>query len=92
MPSCTNKPGAGAADLALVEPDRVDQPLDGRVNIGIIEDDVGGFAAQFQGQGLARARPSLSRIARPTGGRAGEGDLVDAGVVHEVPARVGRRR
>ena len=32
---------ARAADLPLIEPDRVDQPFDSAVEIGILKDDVG---------------------------------------------------
>ena len=31
----------GAAHLALIEPDRIDQPFDGAVNIGVIKHDIG---------------------------------------------------
>ncbi len=37
-----------AAYLALVEPDGVNQALDRGVEIGIVEDDEGRFAAQFE--------------------------------------------
>jgi hypothetical protein len=36
---------SGAADLALVEPDRVDDALDGRVEIGVLENDERRLAA-----------------------------------------------
>ena len=39
---------ARAADLALVEPDGVDEALDRAVEIGIVEDDEGRFAAEFE--------------------------------------------
>jgi hypothetical protein len=70
--------GARAADLPLVEPDRIDQPLDRAVDIGVVEDDVGGLAAQLERQRLARAGRGLADAAAHLGG-AGEGDLVDAG-------------
>ena len=38
---------AGAADLALVEPDAVDEAFDGGVEVGVVEDDEGRFAAEF---------------------------------------------
>ena len=44
---------ARATDLALVEPDRIDQPLDSRIQIGILEDDVGRLAPKLERQGLA---------------------------------------
>ena len=46
---------AGAADLALVEEDAVDDALDGLVERRVVEDDVGGLAAELEGQRLAGA-------------------------------------
>jgi hypothetical protein len=43
----------GAADLPLVEPDGIDEAFDRAVDIGVVEDDVGGLAAQLERQGLA---------------------------------------
>ena len=43
---------ACTAHLPLVEPDRVNQTFDRAVDIGVIKDDIGGFAAQFQCQRL----------------------------------------
>src|SRR5277367_7205297 len=40
--------GAGAANLALVEPDAVDEAFDGGVEVGVFENDEGGFAAEFE--------------------------------------------
>ena len=40
--------GPCAADLPLIQPDSVDQALDGAVEIGVIEDDEGRLAAKFQ--------------------------------------------
>ena len=73
------KPRTGAADLPLIEPDCIDEPLNGAVEIGVVKDDVGGLAAQFQGQRLAAACGGLADAAA-NGGRAGEGDLVNVGV------------
>ncbi len=70
---------AGAADLALVEPDRVDQAFDRAIEIGIVEDDVGRLAAKFERQRLAGAGRGFADLAADLG-RAGEGDLVDARV------------
>src|SRR5690606_29203898 len=47
---------AGAADLALVEPDRVDDALDGGVEVGVLEHDEGRLAAQLQGELQLAAR------------------------------------
>jgi hypothetical protein len=72
----------GAADLALVEPDRIDQAFDGGVQVGVVEDDEGRLAAQFQRQLLAAAGGGLADDAADFG-RAGEGQLVDARVVDD---------
>ncbi len=42
------EPGAGAANLALVEVDAADDAFDGLVEAGVLKDDVGGLAAQFE--------------------------------------------
>jgi len=66
---------SGAADLPLIEPDRIDQPFDSRVNIGIVEHDIGRLAAQLERQRLAAAGGCLADA--PTyRGRTGKGDLV----------------
>ena len=39
---------AGAADLALVEPDAVHEAFDGGVEVGILENDEGRFAAELE--------------------------------------------
>ena len=73
---------AGAADLALVEPDAVDQAFDGGVEIGVVEDDEGRLAAEFERELLGRLRGGLADDAADFG-RTGEGDLVDVGVLDE---------
>ena len=40
--------GSGAADLALVEPDAVDEAFDGGVEVGVFENDEGRFAAELE--------------------------------------------
>jgi hypothetical protein len=67
--------GSSAADVALVEVDAVDDALDGLVDRGVVEDDVGGLATQFQGQALAGTRQRAADVATHLGG-AGERDLV----------------
>ena len=57
--------GAGAADLALVEPDRVDDALDGRVEVGVIEDDERRLAAEPSVSDLPEPAVA-SRMRRPT--------------------------
>ena len=73
------EPRAGAADVALVEVDAVDDPLDRLVERAVVEDDVRRLAAELERQLLAGAgEPPLDRLADL--GRAGERDLVDVGV------------
>jgi hypothetical protein len=75
--------------VALVEVDAVDDALDGLVDGGVLEHDVGRLAAELEGE--ARARPGqrpLDQLADLGG--AGERDLVDAGVGDE--RRTGRAR
>ena len=83
------QPGAGAADLTLVEEDPVDDALHGLVLGGVVEDDVGPLAAQLQGD-LAAGAGQLGWIWRPDGGGAGEGDLVQPGMVDQGRADVTR--
>ena len=73
---------AGAADLALVEPDAVDEAFDGGVEIGVVEDDEGRFAAELEGELLGRVGGGLADDAADFG-RAGEGDLVDVGMLDD---------
>jgi hypothetical protein len=78
---------AGAADFALVEVDAVDDALDGLVDGGVLEDDVGRFAAEFEGEALelavgARSGGGLGDALADFGG-AGEGDLVDERMLDE---------
>ena len=73
---------AGAADVALVEEDAVDDALDGLVERRVVEDDVGGLAAELEAQALGRAGDAaLDQLADL--GRARERDLVDAVVLDE---------
>ena len=41
---------AGAADFPLIEEYRINQPFNGSVEIGVVEDDEGRLATQLQGQ------------------------------------------
>ncbi len=70
---------AGAADLPLVEPDGVHHPFDRAVQVRVVEDEKRRLAAQLQRQALARPRRRLADQPADLG-RAGEGDLVDAGM------------
>jgi hypothetical protein len=56
--------------------------LRGAVEVGVIEDDVGTFAAEFKCGADQSGRDGLSNRS-PGGGRPGEGDLVDARVFDE---------
>ena len=77
---------AGAADVALVEVDAVDDPLDRAVERGVVEDDVRRLAAELERELLARAGElPLDRLADL--GRPRERDLVDALVRDERRAR-----
>ncbi len=76
------QPATGAADLALVEEDAVDDALDGLVERCVVKDDVGGLAAEFERQRLVTAgqRPADGLADH---GRAREGDFVDVGMADE---------
>ena len=82
---------AGAADLALVEPDGVDDAFDRAVEIRVVEDDEGRFAAELERQLFAGAGGRLADDAADLG-RAGEGDLVDVRMIDDEPRRSRRRR
>src|SRR6185503_14900051 len=73
---------ARAADLALVEPDRVHDALDHAVEIRVVVDDEWTLTAKLQTQLLAGARRRATDDASDFGG-SGEGDLVDVIVLHE---------
>ena len=76
------QPRPGAADLALVEVDAVDDALDGLVERRVVEHDVGGLAAELEGQRLVGAGDALGDLLADLG-RAGERDLVDVRVGDE---------
>ena len=70
---------AGTTDVALVEVDAVDDALDRLIDRAVVEDDVGGLAAELERQLLAGpGEPTLDRLTDL--GRAGERDLVDVGI------------
>ena len=73
------QPRPGAADLALVEVDAVDDALDGLVERRVVEHDVGGLAAELEGERLVGPGDALGDLLADLG-RAGERDLVDARV------------
>ena len=80
------QPRPGQADLAGVAEDRLDRPVDGVVDVGVLEDDVRALAAE-----LERDRREVRRRRRHdvlAGGRApGEGHPVDPVVTGERRAR-----
>ena len=57
---------AGAADLALVEVDPVDDPLDRLVERAVVEDDVRGLAAELERELACRCRRSPAGSSLPT--------------------------
>ena len=68
--------------MTLVEPDSVDHALDRLVDGRVLEHDVGGLAAEFQGEAGAGRRGDPADL--PTDlGRPGERHLVDPGVAGE---------
>ena len=77
--------------MALVEEDPVDDSLNRLLHRSVVEHDVGGLAAELEGELLLRARGRAGDSAAH-GGRPGEGDLVDPGVIHQQlagPSRAG---
>ena len=67
--------------------DALDRLVDGRV----VEDDVGRLAAELQRQRLVGAGDGAADLLAD-GGRAGEGDLVDVGMLDERKADLARAR
>ena len=68
-----------ATDLALIEPDRVDQAFDCGIDIGVVEHDECRLATQFQRQ-LFTASGGLFADAPTHGSRAGKGNLIHIGL------------
>ncbi|MCY1512829.1 hypothetical protein D9M68_473050 [compost metagenome] len=79
--------GGGGADLALVPEDTEHDPLDGGLDIAVGEDDEGRLAAQLQADVFDVAGGGLHDAAAG-GHAAGEGQLVDAGVLGQRCARI----
>ena len=73
---------ARAADLALIEEDARDDPVDRLLDGGVLEDDVRGLAAELERHLLVGARDCLRDLAADRG-RPGEGDLVDTRMPHQ---------
>ncbi len=72
---------AGAAALALVEEEGEVRAFDGGVEIGIGEDDVGAFAAEFEGDAFEVGASGGLHDELSDFGAAGEGDFVDVGML-----------
>ena len=54
--SCDDQPGAGRADLAGVQEDRGERVVEGDLEVGVGEDDVGVLAARARGRPASRCR------------------------------------
>ena len=76
------QPRAGHAELAGVEDERLDHRADGHVEVGVVEDDVGGVAAELHGDRLEVLAGHAGGVPADRGG-PGERDLVDAGVAQQ---------
>src|SRR6266508_1786953 len=69
--------------MTLIEIDAVDDPFDSLIERRVVEDDVRGLPAELERETFAGAgERALDRL--PHLGRAGERDLVDAGVRHDL--------
>ena len=85
------EPAPGAADVALVEEDPVDNPFDRLVERGIVEDDMGCLSPELQGQLLVTSGElALDQLPHRSG--PGEGDLVDVGMARPPQRRSLPRR
>ena len=73
---------AGTADLALVKPNRVDDPFDGTVQVRVVEHQERRLAAELEREALAGAGGGLADQPADVR-RAREGDLVDPGMAHQ---------
>lgn len=71
---------AGAAGLAVVEVDAEVGPRDGLLNVGVVEDNVGGLATKLQGNLLQVGGGGSLHDHAADDGRTSEGDLVDVHV------------
>jgi len=73
----------GAAALAVVEEDAEIGPLDGLVDVGVGEDDVGRLASELEGDLLQVAVGGRPQDLASDQSGSGEGDLVDVHVAGE---------
>lgn len=72
--------GTGAAGLAVVEVDTEVDPVNGLLDIGVVEDNVGGLATKLEGNLLQVGLGGSLHDGAADNGRASEGDLVDVHV------------
>lgn len=70
----------GAASLAVVEVDTEVDPVNGLLDIGIVEDNVGGLATKLEGNLLQVGLGGSLHDLAADNGRASEGNLVDVHV------------
>ena len=82
----------GAADVALVEEDAVDDALDRLVERRVLEDDVGRLAAELEREVLARARRRRAGSSLPTSVEPVKATLSTPGWATSAGAGVARRR
>lgn len=75
--------GTSTAALAVVVVDTKVDPVDGLLDVGILEDDVGGLATKLEGDLLEVGRSSSLHDLSANDGRTSEGDLVNVHVRRE---------
>ena len=73
---------AGRADFALVDEDAEERAVDGGFEVGVGEEDVGRLAAELERDALHGVGGHLDDLLAH-GGAAGEGDLVDVGMLYQ---------
>ena len=83
------EPRTGAAALALVEEQREVRAFDGRIHVGVGEDDVGALAAEFQRDAFEVGFGGCLHDQVADLGRPGERHLIDVHVARD--GRAGRR-
>ena len=83
------EPTSCATDMALVEPDALDDSFDRLIDGRVGEDDVRTLPAEFEGESFSGA---CGRCGDPLPdvGRTGEGDLVDVRVLNQQAAGIAR--
>ncbi len=79
----SENPGLGNARLAVVHQRGHFQPTNSGSEVGVLQDDRGGLAAEFEAAAL-ELLPADGPDPPPGGGGAGERDLVDAGMGNQV--------